>query len=110
MVGRWIIRLFSILALVLFATLAVIFAVVTVDQFGTKQYVSDTVSGLPPVYVLSALLVVPCLAFVFAFWMLFMDTFRRSGGSMPPGPPELEARPSPLGRLRVWRRARSTIS
>jgi TRAP-type C4-dicarboxylate transport system permease small subunit len=103
--GRWLTCIFSLLALVLFATLAVIFGVVTVDQFGTKQYVTDNLSGLPPVYVLSALLVVPCLAFVFAFWMLFMDAFRTDTRRTPPGPPEVELPRSLLGRLRVWRRA-----
>ncbi len=103
--GRWLTCLFALLALVLFATLAVIFGVVTVDQFGTKQYVTDNLSGLPPVYVLSALLVVPCLAFVFAFWMLFMDAFKTSPRSTPPGPPQVELPRSLLGRLRVWRRA-----
>ncbi len=103
--GRWLTCLFALLALVLFATLAVIFGVVTVDQFGTKQYVTDNLSGLPPVYVLSALLVVPCLAFVFAFWMLFMDAFRTSTRRPPPGPQQVELPRSLLSRLRVWRRA-----
>ena len=69
-VARWFLRLLCLVALVLFAALAVVFVGVTVDQFGTKQYVVDSVAGLPPVYILSALLVLPCLAFVAGFWML----------------------------------------
>jgi hypothetical protein len=100
-VGRWLFRLFALLALVTFAALAVIFAVVTVDQFGAKEYVSDNVAGLPPVWVVSALLVLPCLAFVVGFWLLFMDSFNG-----PPGPPKPQRLPrSLLDRVRVWRRA-----
>jgi TRAP-type C4-dicarboxylate transport system permease small subunit len=103
-VGRWLLRLFAVLALALFAALAVIFAVVTVDQFGVKEYVSANVGGLPPVWVISALLVLPCLAFVAGFWILFLDTFRAPAAPMPP---EAEVRlpRSLLDRLRLWRRA-----
>jgi TRAP-type C4-dicarboxylate transport system permease small subunit len=102
-VGRWLLRLFSMLALVLFAALAVIFTVVTVQHVGEKSYVSDNVSGLPPVWIISALLVLPCVVFVAGFWLLFLDTFRGSSG---PKPPEAERLPrSLLDRLRIWRRA-----
>jgi TRAP-type C4-dicarboxylate transport system permease small subunit len=101
--GRWLLRVFAMLALVLFAALAVIFTVVTVQHVGEKQYVSDSVDGLPPVWVISALLVLPCLAFVAGFWLLFLDTFRGPSG---PAPPEAERLPrSLLDRLRIWRRA-----
>jgi TRAP-type C4-dicarboxylate transport system permease small subunit len=100
-VGRWLLRLFALLALVLFAALGVIFTVVTVDQFGVKEYVSDNVPGLPPVWVISALLVIPCLAFVVGFWLLFLDTFN---GPSNPSPPERLPR-SLLDRVRIWRRA-----
>src|SRR5689334_16762626 len=83
-VGRWLLRLFSMLALVLFAALAVIFTVVTVQHIGEKEYVSDSVDGLPPVWVISAILILPCLAFVAGFWLLFMDTFRGPSGPKPP--------------------------
>ena len=73
---RWTVRLFALVAMVVFAALAVIFVIVTIDQFGTKQYVTDNVEGLPPVYVLTAILVPCCLAFVAGFWMLFMDSFK----------------------------------
>jgi TRAP-type C4-dicarboxylate transport system permease small subunit len=76
-VARWLLRLFALLALLLFATLAVVFGVITVDRFGTKEYVTDSVGGLPPVYIITALLVLPCLAFVAGFWLLFLDTFRQ---------------------------------
>jgi TRAP-type C4-dicarboxylate transport system permease small subunit len=102
--GRWLLRVFAMLALVLFAGLAVIFAVLTVQHFGEKEYVSDSVDGLPPVWVISALLVVPCLAFVAGFWLLFLDTFRVPSSPAPPGS-EVQLPRSWLDRLRLWRRA-----
>src|SRR6266705_1947228 len=104
-VGLWLLRLLALLALVLFATLVVIFGVVTVDQFGAKEYVTDNLPGLPPVWVISALLVLPCLAFVAGFWLLFMDTFKGGGGSAPPEAAEMQLPRSILDRLRLWRRA-----
>jgi hypothetical protein len=102
--ARWLLRLFAMLALVLFAALAVIFTVVTIQHIGEKEYVSDSVSGLPPVWVISALLVLPCLGFVAGFWLLFLDTFRGpSGPSSPDGGVRLPR--SLLDRLRIWRRA-----
>jgi TRAP-type C4-dicarboxylate transport system permease small subunit len=86
---RWTVRLFALVAMVVFAALAVIFVVVTIDQFGAKNYVTDNVSGLPPVYVLTAILVPFCLLFVAGFWMLFMDSFK-------PEPPELVDAPDPV--------------
>jgi TRAP-type C4-dicarboxylate transport system permease small subunit len=74
---RWSVRLFSLLAMLLFAALMVIFVVVTVNHFGQKEYVTDNVAGLPPVYVLTAVLVPFCAAFVGGFWMLFLDSFKR---------------------------------
>jgi TRAP-type C4-dicarboxylate transport system permease small subunit len=104
-VGRWLLRLFSLLALVLFAALGVIFGVVTVDQFGAKEYVTDNVAGLPPVWVISALLVIPCLAFVAGFWLLFMDSFKGGAGPTPPEATQVQLPRSLLDRLRLWRRA-----
>jgi hypothetical protein len=104
-VGRWFLRLFCLLALVLFAALAVVFVGVTVDQFGTKQYVVDTVAGLPPVYILSALLVLPCLAFVAGFWMLLIDTFKHPPGPQSGQPAEMQLPRSRWERLRRWRGA-----
>jgi TRAP-type C4-dicarboxylate transport system permease small subunit len=100
-VFRWSLRLFALLAMLLFAALMVIFIIVTVDQFGEKQYVTDSVAGLPPVYVLTAVLVPFCALFVAGFWMLFLDTFRDGAeemldepirGPLPPAPPTLFAR------------------
>ena len=54
-----------------------VFVIVTVQHFGEKQYVTDNVSGLPPVYVITAVLVPCCAAFVGGFWMLFYDSFRQ---------------------------------
>jgi TRAP-type C4-dicarboxylate transport system permease small subunit len=102
--GRWLLRLFAMLALVLFAALAVIFTVVTVQHIGEKEYVSDSVSGLPPVWVISAILVLPCLAFVAGFWLLFLDTFRGPSGPKPPDT-QVDLPRSLLDRLRLWRRA-----
>jgi hypothetical protein len=85
----WVTRIFALLAMLTFAALAVVFVVVTIDQFGTKQYVTDNVKGLPPVYVLTAILVPCCLLFVAGFWMLLVDTFK-------PEPPELGDRPDPV--------------
>jgi TRAP-type C4-dicarboxylate transport system permease small subunit len=107
-VFRWSLRLFALLAMLLFAALMVIFIIVTVDQFGEKQYVTDSVGGLPPVYVLTAVLVPFCALFVAGFWMLFLDSFRdRSAdlgeepipGPLPPAPPTL------FERARDWTRA-----
>ena len=61
---RWSVRLFALLAMLLFAALMVIFIVVTVNHFGQKEYVTDNVGGLPPVYVLTAVLVPCCAALV----------------------------------------------
>ena len=59
-----------------FAALMVVFIVITVNHFGQKEYVTDNVGGLPPVYVLTAVLVPFCAAFVGGFWMLFFDSFK----------------------------------
>jgi hypothetical protein len=104
---RWSVRLFALLAMLLFATLMVIFAIVTVDQFGQKQYVSDSVAGLPPVYVLTGVLVPFCAAFVAGFWMLFLDSFKDGpdeAGDVPLGPPP-EGRAGLRGRIASWGRA-----
>jgi hypothetical protein len=77
---RWSFRVFALLAMVLFAVLMVIFVIVTVDQFGQKQYVTDSVAGLPPVYLITALLVPCCAAFVAGFWMLLLDSFKERPG------------------------------
>jgi TRAP-type C4-dicarboxylate transport system permease small subunit len=74
---RWSVRLFALIAMLLFAALMIIFVVVTVNHFGQKEYVTDNVAGLPPVYVITAILVPFCAAFVGGFWMLFLDSFRR---------------------------------
>jgi len=106
-VFRWSLRLFALLAMLLFAALMVIFVIVTVDQFGEKQYVTDSVAGLPPVYVLTAVLVPFCALFVAGFWMLFLDTFRDGTeelaeepmrGPLPPAPPTLFERLAAFGR------------
>ena len=106
---RWTVRLFSLLAMIAFAALTVIFVIVTVDQFGTKQYVTDNVEGLPPVYVLTAILVPCCLAFVAGFWMLFMDSFREEPvdlGDIPdPVPGTLPDRVPASERFARWREA-----
>ena len=88
---RWSVRLFALLAMLLFAALMVIFVVVTVNHFGQKEYVTDNVKGLPPVYVLTAVLVPFCAAFVGGFWMLFLDTFKHEAqadrmDAVPAGP------------------------
>src|SRR5215467_13868986 len=74
---RWSVRFFSLIAMLLFAALMIIFVVVTVNHFGQKEYVTDNVEGLPPVYVVTAILVPFCAAFVGGFWMLFLDSFKR---------------------------------
>lgn len=63
--------------MLLFAALMVVFVVITVNHFGQKEYVTDSIGGLPPVYVLTAVLVPFCAAFVGGFWMLFLDSFKR---------------------------------
>jgi TRAP-type C4-dicarboxylate transport system permease small subunit len=78
---RWFVRLFALLAMLLFGALMVIFIVVTVNHFGEKQYVTDNVGGLPPVYVITAILVPFCAAFVGGFWMLFLDSFKRQAAA-----------------------------
>jgi TRAP-type C4-dicarboxylate transport system permease small subunit len=74
---RWSMRVFAFLAMLFFAALMVVFVIVTVQHFGEKQYVTDNVSGLPPVYVITLVLVPCCAAFVGGFWMLFYDSFRK---------------------------------
>ena len=104
---RWLVRLFAVLAMVFFAVLMVVFVIVTVNHFGEKQYVTDNVQGLPPVYVITAILIPFCAAFVAGFWMLFLDTFRVGTeealdepmrGPLPPAPPTL------FERLAGWSR------
>ena len=101
--------------MLLFAALMVVFVVVTVNHFGQKEYVTDNVEGIPPVYVLTAVLVPCCAAFVGGFWMLFLDTFKQEAQSeqmeaAPAGPapalapPEAEAPPR-RERLAQWARA-----
>ena len=80
-VWRWCVRLFALCAMLFFATLMVVFVVITVNHFGQKEYVTDNVQGLPPVYVLTAILVPFCAAFVGGFWMLFFDSFRSPTGA-----------------------------
>jgi TRAP-type C4-dicarboxylate transport system permease small subunit len=98
---RWSVRLFSVLAMLLFAALMIIFIVITVNHFGQKEYVTDNVAGLPPVYVVTAILVPFCAAFVGGFWMLFLDSFKRQAAieqaqqQQTPLPP-VPAPPSPL--------------
>jgi hypothetical protein len=94
--------------MLLFAALMVIFVIVTVDQFGTKQYVSDNVPGLPPVFVLTAILVPFCAAFVVGFWLLFLDSFKREGSEeaeMAAPPLLLPERERLRERLSRWGRA-----
>jgi len=96
-----------------FGALMVIFVVITVNHFGQKEYVTDNVGGLPPVYVLTAALVPFCAAFVGGFWMLFFDSFRRevaaqqlqvSGPTMAPplAPLAAEDGRSRRERLAAW--------
>jgi len=87
---RWSVRLFALCAMLFFGTLMVVFVVITVNHFGQKEYVTDNVEGLPPVYVITAALVPFCAAFVGGFWMLFFDSFRGQ-----PGPEQLEYAPMP---------------
>src|SRR6185437_14685970 len=47
---RWSVRVFAFFAMLFFAALMVVFVIVTVQHFGEKEYVTDNVSGLPPVY------------------------------------------------------------
>lgn len=74
-----------------FGTLMVVFVVITVNHFGQKEYVTDNVEGLPPVYVLTAILVPFCAAFVGGFWMLFFDSFKGRTGAE-----EAEYAPAPV--------------
>jgi TRAP-type C4-dicarboxylate transport system permease small subunit len=108
---RWSVRLFSVLAMLLFAALMVIFVIVTVNHFGQKEYVTDNLAGLPPVYVITAVLVPFCAAFVGGFWMLFYDSFRRQVAEeqAPPAPvaaapPLIEPAEGPTrrARLKAW--------
>ena len=120
---RWFVRLFAMLAMLFFAALMVIFIVVTVNHFGQKEYVTDNIGGLPPVYVLTAVLIPFCAAFVAGFWMLFLDSFKRevaaeqgeaavAPATIPPAPtiavPAAMAeaeQPSRRERLAGWARA-----
>jgi hypothetical protein len=114
-VWRWSVRLFAVLAMLFFAALMIIFVVVTVNHFGEKQYVTDNVAGLPPVYVITAILVPFCAAFVGGFWMLFLDSFRGQAAaqqaqpqaSLPPLSPLLQpAKPSWRERVKTFIRER----
>lgn len=103
--------MFAFLAMLFFAALMVVFVIVTVQHFGQKEYVTDNVSGLPPVYVITLALVPCCAAFVGGFWMLFYDSFKQptratypQGPAMtlqPPAAP-LPEQPSRRSRLSAW--------
>ncbi len=105
---RWFVRLFALCAMVLFAALMVIFVIVTVNHFGEKQYVTDNVKGLPPVYVITAILIPCCAAFVAGFWMLFYDSFKQRSleqvetGAPVPTPFAPQTGPSRRERLVAW--------
>ena len=99
---RWFVRLFALCAMVLFATLMVVFVIVTVNHFGEKQYVTDNVKGLPPVFVMTAILIPCCAAFVAGFWMLFYDSFKREVPLDPPVPMPFAQTPSRRERLGAW--------
>ena len=105
---RWFVRLFALCAMALFAALMVIFVIVTVNHFGEKQYVTDNVKGLPPVFVITAILIPCCAAFVVGFWMLFYDSFKRPVPLDYPGTsapvPLLAEGPSRRERLVTWAR------
>jgi TRAP-type C4-dicarboxylate transport system permease small subunit len=113
-VWRWCVRLFALCAMLFFATLMVVFVVVTVNHFGQKEYVTDNVEGLPPVYVITAILVPFCAAFVGGFWMLFFDSFRREvaveriepapAPAPTLAPPPADAAPPHRERLAQWAR------
>jgi hypothetical protein len=72
--------------------------------------VTDNVQGLPPVYVITAVLIPFCAAFVAGFWMLFLDSFKRQvaveqlGPSPVMAPALVEATPSRRERLTNWAR------
>jgi uncharacterized membrane protein len=97
-----------------FGALMVIFVVITVNHFGQKEYVTDSIGGLPPVYVLTAVLVPFCAAFVGGFWMLFLDSFKHEAAAeqmeaVPAGPapalaPAIETTPR-RERVAQWARA-----
>jgi len=112
---RWFVRLFALCAMLFFGALMVIFVVVTVNHFGQHEYVTDSIGGLPPVYVLTAVLVPFCAAFVGGFWMLFFDSFRHQveaeqfqGNGFPaPTPTPMPAEPESTPRrerLATWAR------
>jgi TRAP-type C4-dicarboxylate transport system permease small subunit len=111
---RWSVRLFALLAMLFFAALMVVFVIVTVQHFGQKEYVTDNVSGLPPVYVITAILVPCCAAFVGGFWMLFYDSFNTPApqqqyagtGAPAPAPPFHPAAPTRRERVLTWIRER----
>jgi len=99
---RWPVRVFAFLAMLFFAALMVVFVIVTVQHFGEKEYVTDNVSGLPPVYVITLILVPCCAAFVGGFWMLFYDSFNRPQPAHPglASVPQREERPGVFARVR----------
>jgi TRAP-type C4-dicarboxylate transport system permease small subunit len=112
---RWSVRLFAFVAMLFFAALMVVFVIVTVQHFGEKEYVTDNVSGLPPVYVITAILVPCCAAFVGGFWMLFYDSFNAPArsqqpyaatGAPAPAPPLQPAAPTRRERILTWIRER----
>jgi uncharacterized membrane protein len=101
-----------------FGALMVIFVVITVNHFGQKEYVTDSIGGLPPVYVLTAVLVPFCAAFVGGFWMLFLDSFRQHAApeQLQTAPPTMAPALAPIAaaddrsrreRLAAWARART---
>lgn len=97
--------------MLLFAILMVVFVIVTVNHFGEKQYVTDNVQGLPPVYVITAVLIPFCATFVVGFWMLFLDSFKRQAAleqveTRGAVPMPLAQTPSRRERLAAWARAR----
>ncbi len=88
-----------------FAALMVVFVIVTVQHFGQREYVTDNVSGLPPVYVITLVLVPCCAAFVGGFWMLFYDSFKGA-----PAPQDLPASLPQPERPGIFKRIGNFVS
>jgi hypothetical protein len=73
-VAIWAGRTLLLIGLVGFASLAVAFGVATVSEAGGDEV--DTVGDLPPIYVITGILVPGCALLAYGCWWWLVETFR----------------------------------
>jgi len=73
-VATWVGRLLLLLGLLVFGVLTFGFAVATVTEARGNN--AGTLEGLPPIYVITGILVPFCAVMAFGCWWALVDSFR----------------------------------